>query len=388
MGTNTEFQGAVRISPRVEPSLAERFERWFAIRHMRRDVAELLAAFPNEEDRKAHSLMGDGQFGLDGLYYLPDEIAEISPALAAFHNGTNLEGIADMKDISNPPAGAPSLYCDLFMVPSVKENCSYLGWNGSEKSYAVSDWIEMIAKLLVPLGYHLDGRVLADEEGMNYYVISVLDESVQTISIDLPSYTYDWEFGDALRDRENGVTPETTPTNTDKAGHMSAPTLYVDLDGTLAEWKPAAKPEELLEEGYFLNLQPHENVVAAVQTLIAMGVKVYILSAYLADSLYAVEEKHAWVAKYLPELPTQNVWLTPCTIEKPMCVLSHGESMEQAVLLDDYTKNLNAWVAYGGHGVKLRNGVNGTHGTWTGPDVHLDQPPEAIVELLKGLLNM
>ena len=33
---------------------------------------------------------------------------------------------------------------------------------------------------------------------------------------------------------------------------------------------------------------------------------VYILSAYLTDSRYALEEKNAWLDKYLPELPQEQ----------------------------------------------------------------------------------
>ena len=43
--------------------------------------------------------------------------------------------------------------------------------------------------------------------------------------------------------------------------------LFVDIDGTLAVFKPVDTLETLYEKGYFLNLEPHENVVAAVNEL-------------------------------------------------------------------------------------------------------------------------
>lgn len=386
MGTNTVFEGAIRITPKIGPELTEHFGRYFNIRHMSRDLDMLLAAHPGEADRKAHSLLGDGNFGPEGVYYLPDRIKEMSPALNALSAGEDCEGIVEQRGVGTPPAGAPALYCDMILVPSPVADCSYLAWDGTEESDNIADWVEFFAKLLVPLGYHLDGRMLANEEGgMDLYIISVLNEFVRVIPVELPGGTYSQELESALRARDLKISPEPVAPKTVKHG---APTLYVDLDGTLAEWKPAAKPEHLLEEGYFLNLQPNENVVAAIRTLISMRVKVYVLSAFLQDSLYAVGEKHAWVAKYLPELLPANIWLIPCETAKPLAVLSRGESMEQAVLLDDYTKNLDEWAAYGGRGVKLRNGVNGTHGTWKGPAIESNLPPETIVELLKGLLNM
>ena len=49
--------------------------------------------------------------------------------------------------------------------------------------------------------------------------------------------------------------------------------LFVDMDGTLAEWQsPVASSEEQLyrilkSRGYFRNLRPHTNVVEAVRKL-------------------------------------------------------------------------------------------------------------------------
>ena len=39
------------------------------------------------------------------------------------------------------------------------------------------------------------------------------------------------------------------------------------------------------------------------------------------------------------------------------------------VLLDDYSINLHEWERGNGRGIKLRNGVNGTTGTWVGHEV-------------------
>lgn len=83
--------------------------------------------------------------------------------------------------------------------------------------------------------------------------------------------------------------------------------LFVDMDGTLAEFKPVDTLETLYEKDYFLNLKPNENVLGAIKQLIAQNdIDVYILSAYLSDSHYALDEKNAWLDKYLPELPQEK----------------------------------------------------------------------------------
>ena len=44
--------------------------------------------------------------------------------------------------------------------------------------------------------------------------------------------------------------------------------LYVDMDGTLAEFKKVDTLEKLYEKGYFLNLEPHMNVVEAIRSIV------------------------------------------------------------------------------------------------------------------------
>ena len=80
--------------------------------------------------------------------------------------------------------------------------------------------------------------------------------------------------------------------------------LFVDMDGTLAVFKPVDELETLYEQGYFLNLQPQENVVEAIREIITKHpeIEVNILSAYLSDSEYALAEKNKWLDRYLPEI--------------------------------------------------------------------------------------
>lgn len=57
MGTNTDFTGAIRITPCVEEPLATRLKQFMDIRHMKRNVKTLHTLFPDLEDRKPMSLL-------------------------------------------------------------------------------------------------------------------------------------------------------------------------------------------------------------------------------------------------------------------------------------------------------------------------------------------
>lgn len=138
--------------------------------------------------------------------------------------------------------------------------------------------------------------------------------------------------------------------------------LFVDMDGTLAEFRKISKIEELYEEGYFLNLAPLPGVVQAVKEIIAHGqVKVYILSSVLSDSKYALDEKNRWLDRYLPEIPIEDRFFPTCGDSK--IEFFNGYIGKDHYLLDDYSKNLHDWDPPG-HGIKLSNGINGRFGTW------------------------
>lgn len=186
MGTHTDFWGAIRIQPRLDPGLAERLEDFFSIRHMRRDVCSLEESYPTAEDRKPRSLLGDGNFGPEGEFFLPTEMRDLS--IKVEEDGKAfVEGICDHMDLNVPPKGCPSLYCDLDLVQPPEDNCTYLVWNEEEKPYYITEWIELIAKLLVPLGYKLDGQIFACVEGgLSFYTIKVEDDCVASEEFKIP----------------------------------------------------------------------------------------------------------------------------------------------------------------------------------------------------------
>lgn len=161
--------------------------------------------------------------------------------------------------------------------------------------------------------------------------------------------------------------------------------LFVDMDGTLAEFKTVDTLETLYEKDYFINLKPNENVLGAIKQLIADNdIDVYILSAYLTDSRYVLEEKNAWLDKYLPELPQEKRLFVPCGTDKSVAV--PGLIRPDDYLLDDYTKNLSEWEPPA-RGIKLINGINHTNGTWQGDKIQFTHAPEELSSMISDVMK-
>lgn len=141
--------------------------------------------------------------------------------------------------------------------------------------------------------------------------------------------------------------------------------LYVDMDGTLCQWRDITElegVEELYKKGFFRDAEPQSNVLEAIRILNAAQVfdSVEILSAYLKDSEFALFEKREWLNKWLPDVA--NAIFIPCGQSKRFYAFDY-EKNEPNVLLDDYSVNLLEW-SNTGIGIKLINDMNGSKGTW------------------------
>ena len=160
--------------------------------------------------------------------------------------------------------------------------------------------------------------------------------------------------------------------------------LYVDMDGTLTVFTPVDKLETLYEKGYFLNQAPHENVLAAVREIITNhpDIEVHILSAVLADSIYAMQEKNEWLDRYLPEIDNEHRVFVPCGSNKKEGI--QGGIRSNDFLLDDYTHNLNNWQPPA-RGIKLLNAINHTRGSWGHDRIRYDREPS---DLAHGILSV
>lgn len=161
---------------------------------------------------------------------------------------------------------------------------------------------------------------------------------------------------------------------------MEKKKLFVDLDGTLAEFRRISSDEELLADGYYFNLRPATEVIRMIQDLALNNkddVDVYILSAYLTESRTAYYDKLRWVKKNIPEIDLNHIVLLPCGLNKAEYIketLPNVEHFGSFYLLDDYNKNLNEWKEAGGIAIKMVNGINDRHHSWDGFRVY---DPEA-----------
>lgn len=163
--------------------------------------------------------------------------------------------------------------------------------------------------------------------------------------------------------------------------NIVVPRLFVDMDGTMAEYRRITALEELYERGYFSGLRPQGNVVAAIRQLArSSSVQVYALSAVLFDSHYALDEKNAWLDRYLPELGQEQRIFVPCGESKALYISSY--LCPEDILLDDYTVNLEDWRMHGGTGVKLLNGINHTRRSWDGARLSMARPPGQLADAL------
>lgn len=164
--------------------------------------------------------------------------------------------------------------------------------------------------------------------------------------------------------------------------------LFVDLDGTLAEWRRLGLMSEedlfalLKSDGYYRTLKPYENVLKAVRELVRLDKdRVYILSSYIPDCP-ALLDKECWVDEHLPEIPDTHRIFVPYGEKKADWI--PGTVRQRDVLLDDYNKNLRAWP---GIGVKVVNPVNHQSGSWEGMRVGYKANPRAIMRLVENCMG-
>lgn len=153
--------------------------------------------------------------------------------------------------------------------------------------------------------------------------------------------------------------------------------LCVDMDGTIVVWRGASSEEDLFQKGFFLNVGAYPSVLSAVKEIIKTrkDIEVYIVSAVLNDSKYAIDEKNQWLDMYLPEVNKAHRIFTLPHETKAEAVSKFADFKHDIIaLLDDYTLNLKEWVCHDGVGIKVMNGINGTNGTWCGAGVSVTSP--------------
>ncbi|MBO4847008.1 MAG: hypothetical protein J5525_12060 [Lachnospiraceae bacterium] len=158
--------------------------------------------------------------------------------------------------------------------------------------------------------------------------------------------------------------------------------IFVDMDGVLAIFNPEKSIEEIAVPGYFIDLEPMNEVVKAINLLIEANEQdIYILSAYLNDT--AKQEKIDWLNKYLPAIEDSQMLFVPYGTDKSEYVLTATKQRSSRdILLDDFTFNLKNWH---GIGVKLLNKINNTKRSWNGFVTNGNADAWTIYTSLKGI---
>lgn len=127
---------------------------------------------------------------------------------------------------------------------------------------------------------------------------------------------------------------------------------FVDMDGVLAEFNFNLPSLDMLyEENYFLHRPPQQNIVDAVKDLIHRKEEVFILSAVLEDSEFALFEKHDWLDMHLPEVDCKHRIFTICGEDKIASVPHFNP--ERDILIDDFGENCSVWKEAGGIYIKV-----------------------------------
>lgn len=164
MGYSTEFIGKIKISPNLNEKDKEFLDKFFQIRHMKRDMSKLEGVKTEDIEK----------FGKDGCFYLKD------------YDWSDFHSFSDMKDDKtivniNDSGDMPSLWCDLEIV--VENGETFIQWNGNEKSYSINEdngWFTwLIDNFFKPNGYILNGEMTwQGEDDTDTGTITITDNVV------------------------------------------------------------------------------------------------------------------------------------------------------------------------------------------------------------------
>jgi hypothetical protein len=160
--------------------------------------------------------------------------------------------------------------------------------------------------------------------------------------------------------------------------------LFIDMDGTLAEYRTFEAMEQYYQKGYFESLKPLQNVIDAIKIIINKypEIQVYTLSACPVSSS-APEEKNIWLDRHLPEIQISNRIYSIIGESKKDCIPNGINKNDY--LLDDYPHNLHDW-AQEGCGIKLFNGLNANLEKWSGSSISYKNSPEHIAQALVDVI--
>lgn len=132
------------------------------------------------------------------------------------------------------------------------------------------------------------------------------------------------------------------------------PSVYFDIDGTLAKWNANATYEEIFDpkNHYFAKVIPEPMVIDLARKLTLDGVDVCIISAAQHDT---IPDKYGWIKRNLPFIEDENIFFSPLGADKSQFIKCNADI---SALIDDYNVNLREWSKTGGTPIKMINGIN------------------------------
>ena len=146
--------------------------------------------------------------------------------------------------------------------------------------------------------------------------------------------------------------------NHELAKDVTKPSIYFDMDGTLARWYENSKgliyPEEVLDPKfhYYRDLEAHIYTVELCRRLIKYRKDVCIISA---SDERCIEDKLIWLKTEIPSIDERNIFFCPIGADKSQYIKNN---IKGSILIDDYNKNLEEWKLAGGTPFKLVNTIN------------------------------
>lgn len=177
------------------------------------------------------------------------------------------------------------------------------------------------------------------------------------------------------------------------AGQAQRPRLFVDMDGTLARFHDEVKYlERMYEPGFFRDLQPFRGAVETIKEYMRQypDAEVFILSSAIpGNPPGCVQQKQAWLDKYLPEIDHEHRLFPEMGTDKSAVI--PGGIRATDVLLDDYNKNLEEWRQAGGVSIKFVNNINDKAlkgERWSGERMYHDAKPEDNAKFLAKMTGV
>ncbi len=167
--------------------------------------------------------------------------------------------------------------------------------------------------------------------------------------------------------------------------------IYLDLDGTCNVFEYAG-PNKLTDPDYYRNRPAQQEFVDGLKELSKDGrYTFYVVSSKLKGDEFA-KAKDDWSEMNLPFVKPENRIYVDYGESKLEGIKKHlkkqGKEVGKGMMLDDYTKNL--WEFNGSDilPVKVLNGINDTHRSWTGLRIPAYGEPSAISYTLDAISSM